>query len=642
MMKSKTRLVFLFSILFSTAHYAQSTEAIREKLRKAIDLSSVNMDSALFYAQPALLAAQQLDSSLLIYKALRIEGSIYEDNNRLQDAKRSYAAALYLAEKKLPKQEQLEVFSEWAIIHKKLGQYGVAEEYNRRIIAEGERLGNWEMVEIAYHSLGTMYASMGDFEKCIAVYFKSIEAAEKWGNKEGVVVTYQNISNNYYKVKNYELAQQTIAKTYKMALEFGDSSRISAVLRVYSTIESALGNKKEALKKLNTALAISEKLGDKARIADIYSAIGYIYQEQNDNNKAAYFLAKCDALTEYMPSYILADFLYKKGNLMLSKGLLDSAAALFNQSIGITDSLGFVEIAHDDHQALARLFEQKKDFPQAFFHLSRANQLSDTLFEQGRQKIMTETKFKFDTEKRNLELASQTEKLQQSQRIWQVLLAALCVTLGLLYFTWRQMKAKQKAQKHAELLMQELHHRVKNNLQTVSSIMRLQARGITDPEVALVIAESRSRLETISMIHQQLYLEEQVHTLNFKHFIGDLVEKLQFTYNQNEKPIKIELDITEPQLVVDKALPLGLIINELLTNSFKYAYPDVKEPKLIIKLNKHRFYYADNGSGSADKVECVNNRSFGLQLIHSLSQQLRGKCHFFNDNGLAFELNFEK
>jgi two-component system, sensor histidine kinase PdtaS len=642
MMTRKTRLVFLFSIFFSTFSYAQSTEAIRVKLRKAIELSSVNMDSALLFVQPALLAARQLDSSLLIYKALRIEGSIYEDNNRLQDAKRSYGAALYLAEKKLPKQEQLEVFSEWAIIHKKLGQYAVAEEYNRRIIAEAEQMGNWEMVEIGYHSLGTMYASMGNFEKCIAVYFKSIEAAEKWGNAEGVVVTYQNISNNYYKVKNYEMAQQTIAKTYKMALKFGDSARISAVLRVYSTIESALGNKAEALKKLNTALAISEKLGDKARIADIYSAIGYVYQEQNDNNKAAYFFAKCDALTEYMPSYILADFLYKKGNLMMSKGLLDSAVVLFKQSIGITDSLGFVEIAHDDHLALSRLFERKDDYPQAFFHLSKANQLSDTLFEAGRQKLMTEEKFKYDTEKRNLELASQTEKLQQSQRIWQILLVALGVTLGLLFFTWRQMKAKQKAQKHAELLMQELHHRVKNNLQTVTSIMRLQARGITDPAVALVIAESRSRLETISMIHQQLYSDENVQSLNFKHFVGDLVEKLQFTYSLCDKPLTIELDIPDTQIEVDIALPLGLIFNELLTNSFKYAYAEVAAPKLVVKLDKHRFYFADNGMGSADKMECVNNRSFGLQLIHSLSQQLRGKCRFYNDNGLAFELVFDK
>ena len=144
------------------------------------------------------------------------------------------------------------------------------------------------------------------------------------------------------------------------------------------------------------------------------------------------------------------------------------------------------------------------------------------------------------------------------------------------------------------------------------------------------------------MIHQQLYREDHVKTINFKHFVGDLIEKLQFAYNFNDKPLTIELDIPHSELDVDTALPLGLIINELLTNSFKYAYPSVSEPKLIIKLTKQDFHYADNGNCSAASVEYANNQSFGLQLIHALSQQLRGKGRFFNDNGLVFELNFEK
>jgi two-component system, sensor histidine kinase PdtaS len=641
-MIKKTSFVFLFSIVLCTIALSQSPRAIRENLDKAQSLSYINLDSSLFFVHLALTTARQLDSNGLIFNALRIEGTIYEENNRLKDAQRVYAEALELAEKKLPKLDQLDIYTDWAIIHKKLGQYPIAEIYHRRTIAEAEKLGNWEMVEMGYHGLGTMYSMMGDFDKCITVYLKSIEAAEKWNNTEGVVLTYQNLSNIYYKVKNYEMARKTIAKTYKMALDLGDSLRLSSVLRVYASIESTTGNYKEALEKLSLSRLILEKLGDKGRLAETYSAIAFIYQEQKEYNKAAYFLNKCDALAQYLTSYALADFLFKKGNLFTTRQSFDSAIVCYSQSLAITDSLGFKEVARDNHLALVKVFEQKKDIPRAFSHLSLAYRLSDTLFEEGRQKLMTETKLKFDSDKHEFELSNQAEKLKQSQTVWQVLLIALAGVLGLLFFTWRQMKAKQKAQKRAELLMQELHHRVKNNLQTVSSIMRLQARGITDPSVALVIAESRSRLETISMIHQQLYREDQVKTVNFKHFVGDLVEKLQFAYNFNDKPLALELDMPNPEIDVDTALPLGLIINELLTNSFKYAYPSVSEPKLIVKLSKCRFHFADNGNGSAASVECVNNQSFGLQLIHSLSQQLQGKCRFFNDNGLVFELNFEK
>lgn len=640
-MMSKTGFVCLFSLFFYGFASAQSPKMIREYLDKAEGFSFSNVDSALFFAQSALVAARQLDSNNLIFNTLRIEVGIYQDNNRLADAQRVCALALDFAEKKMPKESQLEVFNDWAIIHKKLGQYTVAEVYHRRTVAEALQIGNWEMVEMGYHGLGTMYAAMGNFEQCLAAYLKSIEAAEKWGNTEGVVLTNQNISNLYYKVKNYDMARQNIAKTYKMAVELNDSSRLSSVLRVYASIESTSGHYAEALQKLSLSRLILEKLGDKTRLAETYSAIAYIYQEQKEYSKAAYFLEKCEAMSQYLSSYALADFLHKKGNLLVSKRALDSAIVCFNQSLSITDSLGFKEVARDNHLVLARIFEEQSDYFNAFAQTKLAKQLSDSLFEEGRQKIMTEAKFKFDGEKRDLDLANQTEKLHQSRQIWQGLAAALAVALGLLFFTWRQMKAKQNAQKRAELLMQELHHRVKNNLQTVSSLMRLQARGITDPEVALVISESRSRLETLSMIHQQLYTEDDVQSINFKHFIGDLVEKLQFTYNFNDKPLEVQIDMETPQLNVDKALPLGLIINELLTNSFKYAYPSVSAPKLIVKLNAHRFYFADNGLGSADKVQCVNNRSFGLQLIHALSQQLRGECRFFNDNGLAFELSFE-
>ena len=637
-MISKTVNVCLFSLFFYGFALAQSPKVIREYLDKAQGFSFSNLDSALFFAQSALTAARQLDSNDLIFNALCTEGSIYQDNNRLQDAQKVYAEALDLAEKKMSKESQLEIFNDWAIIHKKMGQYAIAETYHCRTIAEAAQIGNWEMVEMGYHGLGTMYSMMGDFDKCLVAYLKSIEAAEKWGNTEGVVLTNQNISNVYYKVKNYEMARQNIAKTDEMAVKLGDSSRLSSVLRVYASIESTSGHYAEALQKLSLSQLILEKLGDKTRLAETYSAIAYIYQQQKEYSKAAYFLDKCAGMSQYLSSYALADFLYKKGNLLTIKGSLDSAIICFNQSLAITDSLGFKEVARDNHLVLARIFEEKSDYFNAFAHIRLANRLGESLFEEGRQKLMTETKFKFDSEKRELELASQTEKLHQSRQIWQILAVALAVALVLLLFTWRQMKAKQKAQKRAELLMQELHHRVKNNLQTVSSIMRLQARGIKDPSVALVISESRSRLETISMIHQQLYREDEVQTINLKHFIGDLVEKLHFTYDLNDKPLDVQIDIENTQLDVDKALPLGLIINELLTNSFKYAYPSVAEPKLIIKLNKQRFYFADNGLGSAANVECVNNRSFGLQLIHSLSQQLHGKCRFFNDNGLAFEL----
>jgi two-component sensor histidine kinase len=202
------------------------------------------------------------------------------------------------------------------------------------------------------------------------------------------------------------------------------------------------------------------------------------------------------------------------------------------------------------------------------------------------------------------------------------------------------MTAKQRAFDYAELLLKELHHRVKNNLQTITSIMRLQSRKVTDPSVSAIISESRSRLEAMSMIHQQLYRTDNVKIINIRFFIDDLIEKIKFTYGFHNTPLDVQIDIENENLDVDMALPLGLILNELLTNSCKYAYPSVPEPSMRILIDKNRFYYTDNGCGLPPNFEIEKSDSFGMHLIVTLAQQLRTKYRFYNDNGLAFEMIF--
>ena len=122
--------------------------------------------------------------------------------------------------------------------------------------------------------------------------------------------------------------------------------------------------------------------------------------------------------------------------------------------------------------------------------------------------------------------------------------------------------------------------------------------------------------------------------------MAELVEKTQFTYKKNNTNIKIHLDIQDEFVGMDTALPLGLIINELLTNSFKYAYPTTQIPQLRLTLNKKMLHYADNGPGLPNAANPVKFTSFGIYLIQSLSKQIATKNRFYNDNGLNFELIF--
>ena len=213
-----------------------------------------------------------------------------------------------------------------------------------------------------------------------------------------------------------------------------------------------------------------------------------------------------------------------------------------------------------------------------------ANSLGDSMSNHIQSKSMNEAQLRFDLEKRDVQIEAQQHALTQSKWTRAILGTLLLLVLVLLFFVWRQMKAKLHAMHHIELLMKELHHRVKNNLQTVTSIMRLQARHITDPKVAAVLGESRSRLEAISMIHQQLYRSDDVQSVNFKLFLESLIEKQLFTHGLCHKDFDTKIKLDKDFMNVELALPLGLIINELLTNSFKYAYPSVETPKLLIEI----------------------------------------------------------
>ena len=640
----KRFLIFIFwqlsIVLFSQPTKKNLTSHITYLFEKADSFTYLNIDSALYYANLSLKLSEKENDATYIFKAYRTIGFIYEENNRLQKAQNAYKKALNLAEIKLSDFDKCTIYTDWAIIHKKLGQYLIAQDYHWRTIEKAKKTNNWELIETAYNGLGTLFAMMSDYEKAIVYYHESIAAAEKWGNKLGIILTQENISSLYLNTKNYDLARQTIEKAYNMALSLGDSTHIAATLSLDADIEMALGRPKQALSKYQKAKTIFEQKGDKPKLGESYLSLGSFYFEQKNYIDAEDNYQKCQFLSEYLSPFCYTNFFAKLGKLYRQENKITKAIEAFTNSLQKADTLGLTELARENHLSLANLWHQQNQPEKAYQHLLIANSLSDTLYTHAQFKNLNETQLRLDLAKRDLQIENQQHALTQSLWVRSILGILLLIVLVLLYFVWRQMKAKLHAMQHIELLMKELHHRVKNNLQTITSIMRLQARHITDPKVAAVLGESRSRLEAISMIHQQLYRSDDVQSVNFKLFLENLVEKQLFTHGFCNKAFDTEIKVEKEFMNVELALPLGLIINELLTNSFKYAYPSVKNPKLLISIDGQNLLYSDNGQGLPPQFTTENPKSFGIQLIVSLAQQLRGKFQFGNQDGMFFKLSF--
>ncbi len=199
-----------------------------------------------------------------------------------------------------------------------------------------------------------------------------------------------------------------------------------------------------------------------------------------------------------------------------------------------------------------------------------------------------------------------------------------------------------------EYLIKEIHHRVKNNLQIVSSLLNLQADKIKDSEAREKYTESIGRIKSMAIIHELLYRSKNLSKINIKDYLEELVRFISSTYSVN-KDIKVNLKIlvTDKYIEIDKAIPCGIIINELLSNSYKHAFNELKKGRVDIlfdntKKNDYQFLLkvSDNGSGIKEKINFSNPSTLGLQLISALTHQLDGKLSVETKKGTSFTFTF--
>lgn len=197
-----------------------------------------------------------------------------------------------------------------------------------------------------------------------------------------------------------------------------------------------------------------------------------------------------------------------------------------------------------------------------------------------------------------------------------------------------------------EILLKEIHHRVKNNLQIISSILNLQSSFVHDEKILEILQDSRNRIRSMAMIHESLYRTNDFSSINFTEYIYNISSNLMGSYRINEDQIKFSTELSEVDLPLDQAIPCGLIINELMTNAIKYAFPGDRSGQIKIYLNqKENTVYLsveDDGIGLPEKFDIENLESLGLQLVVSLTEQLNGNLEIEKMNKTKFLITFEK
>ena len=208
-------------------------------------------------------------------------------------------------------------------------------------------------------------------------------------------------------------------------------------------------------------------------------------------------------------------------------------------------------------------------------------------------------------------------------------------------------EALQTALAEKEGLLREIHHRVKNNLQVISSILNLQSRHVDDDHTRHVLEESRSRIQSMTMVYEQLYQAEDLSRIDFRKYVGNLTTALHASHHANHGAIRLNTDIDDFQLDIGTAIPCGLIISELVLNALKHAFPDDGEGAIDVAFRAGKrmectLTVKDNGVGFPDDLNLDSVNTLGLQLVRALVEQLEGSIDMTRHNGTKFIIRFKR
>ncbi len=414
------------------------------------------------------------------------------------------------------------------------------------------------------------------------------------------------------------------------------------------------------------SIKIWEQAHRKKVLGEIDTKISKIYILKHQNQKAIQYLKLANTnynAVNYKYGYVESSTLL--AGLYLQNNEVPKAKSIFEQLIPIAQDIDAKSTLSQIYEKLYLIEKQTRNYQKALSYYEKYNQLEKQLFDIENNKNIVEIQTKYDllSQQKQIENLRDSTKISkllieknrlksvQQKNITLVLIISVIIAvliILLIYFRYRT--KKQLSQKLSvalsdrEILLKELHHRVKNNLQIVSSLLNLQTGKNKNMSVEEILEISRNRISTMVMIHEKLYKSKNLKSISLKNYISDLSNSLLKSSNNKDENIKIRLDIEDIFLDINKLIPCGLIINELFTNTIQHAFADINNGLIqIIGARENEYYIItikDNGIGLAKNYQ--SSDSLGLKLVKGLTKQLDGDFVIENPSkGACFSIKFK-
>ncbi|HZY79293.1 MAG TPA: tetratricopeptide repeat protein [Cyclobacteriaceae bacterium] len=495
-----------------------------------------------------------------------------------------------------------------AIIYSEKGLYDNALEMSFRSLAKLERQKPNRTFANAYNTIGMVYAKIGDYAKSYDYYRKALHVRLALRYELGVAQSYNNIGEMFNFSGEYDSALTNLAKAADIRQRINDERGLGRTQTLTGKTFLKLGRTREAKDQFVKALTISRKLAD--QFAETYAIHG---------------LAEANIS--------LKDFKAAEQYLSAAESLIKKTKS--------TDDL------RQNLELKAGLYKAGGDRSRLISTLERLMVVKDSLLNNEKMESLLSLEIQYETEKKEQEIRI----LQQQQRIdraelerSQIMIIALVVIAFMLVaiavLVYQLYRFTRQRKERAELHTKELHHRVTNNLQMLISFFTIQASLVGDEKAAEVIRSTESRVNAMMLIHKKLYSKENTTELRLKDYTGDLINYLLYLYGYESK-LTLDVLVVDMNVMAEKAIPIGLVLNELISNSLKHAYIGQSRPSLKVHVSKNNeqivIEIGDNGSGSFSNTDPIKESSFGLKMVNSLIREIHGSIErLTRENGTQY------
>ena len=491
---------------------------------------------------------------------------------------------------------------------------------------------------------GRAHYLLENYAAALPLHYRALALNEQAGDRKGQADCLLNIGNVYKSLEQYPKAIELYRQTLRLRRQEGDSARVALT---YANLANALSHidtlhMENLLRYYRQALAIHREEYDSLNQAVVLNNIGQRYLDRRRYAEARPYFARCLHLGRLTKNHRQqALYLMNLGHVSHGLRQFPAALAYYRQSASVGHA--FPDLVRKDLQYASQTQAQMGNYAAAYALYRRFTARKDSAFTRETTDRISELETRFQTQQQEKQLQVQQLTIRRKNQLLYAVLAAAAALLAFAAGLGHQMRQKNRANRalaganreirqsvaEKEVLIQEVHHRVKNNLQMVSSLLGWQARALPDPALATALAESRARIQSMALVHEHLYQSDNLAHVQLDRYLTELLASLQHSFAASQPGTTIHLRTELAPLVVEakEAIPFGLLLNELITNAYKHAFAGRATGELRVLLtggpgNGFRLRIEDDGVGLPPEG-AVRPHSLGMQLVRMLTKQLK-------------------